>query len=104
VWACDRNRSRVTRRRSEPYALPSASDLLRRLLSFTVAVIGILVVAPLIVLIAIAIKATSPGPVLLLRREATAAGLPRDFAIYDDDDQVAAVKLSMNSCRSMPKI
>ena len=32
----------------------------------------------------------------LLRREAAAAGLPRDFAIYDDDDQVAAVKLSMN--------
>jgi ATP-dependent DNA helicase UvrD/PcrA len=32
----------------------------------------------------------------LLRREAAAAGLPRDFAIYDDDDQLAAVKLSMN--------
>jgi ATP-dependent DNA helicase UvrD/PcrA len=32
----------------------------------------------------------------LLRREAAVAGLPRDFAIYDDDDQVAAVKLSMN--------
>jgi DNA helicase-2/ATP-dependent DNA helicase PcrA len=29
----------------------------------------------------------------LLRREAAAAGLPRDFAIYDDDDQLAAVKL-----------
>lgn len=29
----------------------------------------------------------------LLRREAPAAGLPRDFAIYDDDDQIAAVKL-----------
>jgi DNA helicase-2/ATP-dependent DNA helicase PcrA len=32
----------------------------------------------------------------LLRREAAAAGLPRDFAVYDDDDQLAAVKLSMN--------
>src|SRR3979490_1404690 len=32
----------------------------------------------------------------LLRREAAHAGLPRDFAIYDDDDPVAAVKLSMN--------
>ena len=32
----------------------------------------------------------------LLRREAAAAGLPRDFAIYDDDDQIAAVKLAMN--------
>ncbi len=32
----------------------------------------------------------------LLRREAPAAGLPRDFAIYDDDDQVAAVKLAMS--------
>jgi DNA helicase-2/ATP-dependent DNA helicase PcrA len=31
----------------------------------------------------------------LLRREAAHAGLPRDFAIYDDDDQVAAVKLVM---------
>ena len=31
----------------------------------------------------------------LLRREAPSAGLPRDFAIYDDDDQVAAVKLAM---------
>ncbi len=32
----------------------------------------------------------------LLRREAGAAGLARDFAIYDDDDQLAAVKLAMN--------
>src|ERR1700694_5649071 len=32
----------------------------------------------------------------LLRREAANAGLPRDFAIYDDDDQLAAVKLAMN--------
>jgi len=31
----------------------------------------------------------------LLRREAAAAGLPKDFAIYDDDDQLAAVKLAM---------
>jgi DNA helicase-2/ATP-dependent DNA helicase PcrA len=31
----------------------------------------------------------------LLRREAGNAGLPRDFAIYDDDDQLAAVKLAM---------
>jgi DNA helicase II / ATP-dependent DNA helicase PcrA len=31
----------------------------------------------------------------LLRLEAAAAGLPRDFAIYDDDDQLAAVKLAM---------
>jgi ATP-dependent DNA helicase UvrD/PcrA len=30
-----------------------------------------------------------------LRREAPNAGLPRDFAIYDDDDQCAAVKLAM---------
>ena len=32
----------------------------------------------------------------LLRREAVSAGLPRDFAIYDDDDQFAAVKLAMS--------
>jgi DNA helicase-2/ATP-dependent DNA helicase PcrA len=31
----------------------------------------------------------------LLRREAPSAGLPRDFAVYDDDDQTAAVKLAM---------
>ena len=30
-----------------------------------------------------------------LRREAAAAGLPRDFAIYDDDDQTAAVKRAL---------
>jgi len=43
--------------------MPSASDVLRRILSFSVAAIGILLVAPLIMLIAITIKATSPGPV-----------------------------------------
>ncbi|HTZ74659.1 MAG TPA: UvrD-helicase domain-containing protein [Candidatus Aquilonibacter sp.] len=31
----------------------------------------------------------------LLRREAQAAGLPRDFAIYDDDDQNAAIKRAL---------
>jgi len=31
----------------------------------------------------------------LLRREAVAAGLPKEFAIYDDDDQLATVKLVM---------
>jgi DNA helicase II / ATP-dependent DNA helicase PcrA len=31
----------------------------------------------------------------LLRREAAAAGLANDFTIYDDDDQLAAVKLVM---------
>ncbi len=31
----------------------------------------------------------------LLRREAASAGLAKDFAIYDDDDQLAAVKLVM---------
>src|SRR5271166_2792164 len=35
----------------------------------------------------------------LLRREAPNAGLPRDFAIYDDDDQIAAVKLAMAHLR-----
>jgi DNA helicase-2/ATP-dependent DNA helicase PcrA len=35
----------------------------------------------------------------LLRREAAAAGLPKDFAIFDDDDQLAAVKLVMNKLR-----
>jgi DNA helicase-2/ATP-dependent DNA helicase PcrA len=31
----------------------------------------------------------------LMRREAVHAGLPRDFAIYDDDDQTAAVKRTL---------
>ena len=31
----------------------------------------------------------------LLRREAEALGLPRDFAIYDDDEQAAAVKRAL---------
>ncbi len=35
----------------------------------------------------------------LLRREAIHAGLPKDFAIYDDDDQLAAVKLAMDRQR-----
>src|SRR2546426_391658 len=35
----------------------------------------------------------------LLRREAAAASLPRDFAIYDDDDQLAAVKVAMNKLK-----
>ncbi|MBZ5702159.1 MAG: UvrD-helicase domain-containing protein [Acidobacteriia bacterium] len=32
----------------------------------------------------------------LLRREAPSAGLPRDFSIFDDDDQIAAVKLILS--------
>jgi DNA helicase II / ATP-dependent DNA helicase PcrA len=35
----------------------------------------------------------------LLRREAVHAGLPKDFAVYDDDDQLAAVKLTMGRLR-----
>ena len=35
----------------------------------------------------------------LLRREAVSAGLAKDFAIYDDDDQLAAVKLVMGKLR-----
>jgi DNA helicase-2/ATP-dependent DNA helicase PcrA len=35
----------------------------------------------------------------LLRREAANAGLPRDFVIYDDDDQLAAVKLVMSTLK-----
>src|SRR5215471_9002713 len=31
----------------------------------------------------------------LLRREAAAAGLPPNFSIFDDNDQLAAVKLAM---------
>jgi DNA helicase-2/ATP-dependent DNA helicase PcrA len=35
----------------------------------------------------------------LLRREAAHAGLPRDFVIYDDEDQLAAVKLVMSTLK-----
>jgi DNA helicase-2/ATP-dependent DNA helicase PcrA len=35
----------------------------------------------------------------ILRREAESADLPKDFAIYDDDDQVAAVRLVMAKLR-----
>ena len=35
----------------------------------------------------------------LLRREAVHAGLAKDFAIYDDDDQLPAVKLAMGKLR-----
>jgi DNA helicase-2/ATP-dependent DNA helicase PcrA len=36
----------------------------------------------------------------LLRREAPRLGLPRDFAIYDDDDQRAAIKLALGTLAS----
>ncbi len=35
----------------------------------------------------------------LLRREASHLGLRRDFAIYDDDDQLAAVKMALKDLR-----
>jgi DNA helicase-2/ATP-dependent DNA helicase PcrA len=35
--------------------------------------------------------------VRLLRSEASRVGLPRDFAIYDSDDQLAALKLALSS-------
>ena len=56
--------AQLTRRRSLAFALPNATDVLRRILSFIVAAIGILLVLPLFIVIALAIKATSPGPVL----------------------------------------
>ncbi len=39
----------------------------------------------------------------LLRREATRIGLSRDFPIYDEDDQVAAVKLALDRMASSEK-
>ena len=35
----------------------------------------------------------------LLRREAAAAGLARDFSIFDDSDQLAAIKLAMSTLK-----
>ena len=53
----------MPRRREIAFALPNATDVLRRLLSFVVALIGLLIAVPLFVAIAVAIKLTSPGPV-----------------------------------------
>ncbi|HLW81001.1 MAG TPA: UvrD-helicase domain-containing protein [Candidatus Acidoferrales bacterium] len=39
----------------------------------------------------------------LLRREASRAGLPRDFAIYDDDDQTRVVKLALQNLKFTEK-
>ena len=39
----------------------------------------------------------------LLRREATHAGLPRNFAIYDDDDQMRAAKMAVQNLRLIEK-
>ncbi|HEV2340906.1 MAG TPA: UvrD-helicase domain-containing protein [Candidatus Acidoferrales bacterium] len=39
----------------------------------------------------------------LLRREAAQAALPRDFAIYDDDDQTRAVKLAIQNLKFVEK-
>ncbi|HEV2297101.1 MAG TPA: UvrD-helicase domain-containing protein [Candidatus Acidoferrales bacterium] len=39
----------------------------------------------------------------LLRREAPRAGLPRDFTIYDDDDQTRAVKLAIQNLKFVEK-
>jgi len=39
----------------------------------------------------------------LLRRESSHAGLPRDFAIYDDDDQTRAVKLAVQNLKFVEK-
>ena len=43
--------------------MPNTSDIVRRLISFTVALIGLLVTLPLFIVIAAAIKLTSDGPV-----------------------------------------
>ena len=42
--------------------------------------------------------------VRLLRREAAAAGLPHDFLIYDDDDQMAAVREAMRDLNLSEKL
>ena len=39
----------------------------------------------------------------LLRREASRAGLPHDFAIYDDDDQTRVVKLALQNLKFTEK-
>lgn len=54
----------MPRRRAFAFEVPNTTDVLRRALSFIVALIGIVLVAPLVIVIAIAIKATSEGPVL----------------------------------------
>jgi len=42
---------------------------------------------------------STPFCAWMLRREATRLGLPRDFKIYDADDQTAVVKLALEQLK-----
>jgi lipopolysaccharide/colanic/teichoic acid biosynthesis glycosyltransferase len=55
-------------------ALPAPTDAMRRTLNVTVAIIGIVIVAPVMLIIALAIKLTSKGPVFYTQ---TRVGLNR---------------------------
>lgn len=58
-----RQEPRRVRRMTRAFSFPSPTDALRRALNFTVAAVGLVVAAPALAAIAVAIKLTSPGPV-----------------------------------------
>src|SRR5689334_966873 len=65
-------RAGMARAALAPFLLPE--PLARRILNITIAVLGIALTLPLMALIALAIKCTSPGPVLYFQ---TRVGLDR---------------------------
>jgi len=79
---------RLLQRVAEP-----RSDFARRVLSFTVAVIGLIITAPLMVVLALLIKLTSPGPIFFTqvrvgldrRRGERRRGRPQDDCRREGD-------------------
>lgn len=54
--------------------------LIKRLIDFTIASVALIIVAPLLILIALAVKLSSPGPILF--RQKRSGLLARTFTIY----------------------
>lgn len=65
---------------SSTLSKPTAADRLRRLLDLTATISGLVLLSPLAVAIALAVKWDSPGPVLYRARRVGKAGQP--FALY----------------------
>jgi lipopolysaccharide/colanic/teichoic acid biosynthesis glycosyltransferase len=54
----------MPRRRALAFVWPSAADVMRRTLSFLVALVGLILLLPVLAVIALAVKLTSRGPIL----------------------------------------
>jgi lipopolysaccharide/colanic/teichoic acid biosynthesis glycosyltransferase len=63
----------------------AVEERVRRLLNIIVAVVGIIVTAPVMVIVAILVKATSPGPILYLQ---TRVGIDRRRRRGEDERQI----------------